>query len=203
MHVLGDADSFSVNFYDGSSNEATLVGYDRLTDIAVIKCDRKDLKSITFASHEPVIGSRAIAIGNPYGYTWSMSAGVVSGLSRSLFTQDGMMIPNLIQTDNFINPVLNMVTGGQMYTLQDVAGFASAFISSLVNFFIMAFVLFCLLKGVNKLVSLGVKEKPAAAPTTKKCPYCFTEIDIHATRCPNCTSELPKEEEAAKAPAEA
>ncbi len=106
-------------------------------------------------------------------------------------------------TDNFINPVLNMVTGGQMYTLQDVAGFASAFISSLVNFFIMAFVLFCLLKGVNKLVSLGVKEKPAAAPTTKKCPYCFTEIDIHATRCPNCTSELPKEEEAAKAPAEA
>ena len=104
MHVLGDADSFSVNFYDGNSSEATLVGYDRLTDIAVIKCDRKDLKSITFASHEPVIGSRAIAIGNPYGYTWSMSAGVVSGLSRSLFTQDGMMIPNLIQTDNFINP---------------------------------------------------------------------------------------------------
>ncbi len=98
-------------------------------------------------------------------------------------------------TDNFINPILNVCTGGQMYTLQDVAGFASAFISSLFNFFIMAFVLFCLLKGVNKLVSLGKKEEPAA-PTTKKCPFCMSEIDIAATRCPHCTSEIPEEAEA-------
>lgn len=98
-------------------------------------------------------------------------------------------------TDNFINPILNVCTGGQMYTLQDVAGFASAFISSLFNFLIMAFVLFCLLKGVNKLVSLGKKEEPAA-PTTKKCPFCMSEIDIAATRCPHCTSEIPEEAEA-------
>ena len=98
-------------------------------------------------------------------------------------------------TDNFINPLLNVCTGGQMYTLQDVAGFASAFISSLFNFLIMAFVLFCLLKGVNKLVSLGKKEEPAA-PTTKKCPFCMSEIDIAATRCPHCTSEIPEEAEA-------
>ena len=98
-------------------------------------------------------------------------------------------------TDNFINPILNVCTGGQMYTLQDVAGFASAFISSLFNFLIMAFVLFCLLKGVNKLMSLGKKEEPAA-PTTKKCPFCMSEIDIAATRCPHCTSEIPEEAEA-------
>ena len=93
-------------------------------------------------------------------------------------------------TDNFINPILNVVTGGRLYSLQDVAGFASAFLSSLVNFFIMAFVLFCLLKGVNKLMSLGNRPEAETAPTTKKCPYCMSEIDIAATRCPHCTSQL-------------
>ena len=93
-------------------------------------------------------------------------------------------------TDNFINPILNVVTGRRLYSLQDVAGFASAFLSSLVNFFIMAFVLFCLLKGVNKLMSLGKKPEAETAPTTKKCPYCMSEIDIAATRCPHCTSQL-------------
>lgn len=96
-------------------------------------------------------------------------------------------------TDNFINPILNLVTGGQTYTLQDVAGFASAFLSSLVNFLIMAFVLFCLLKGINKLITLGHKKEEAPAVTVKKCPYCKTEIAIDATRCPHCTSELAVE----------
>ena len=93
-------------------------------------------------------------------------------------------------TDNFINPILNFVTGAETYTLQNVAGFASSFVSELVNFFIMAFVLFCLLKGVNKLMSLGKKPEAETAPTTKKCPYCMSESDIAATRCPHCTSQL-------------
>ena len=96
-------------------------------------------------------------------------------------------------TDNFINPILNLVTGGQTYTLQDVAGFASAFLSSLVNFLIMAFVLFCLLKGINKLITLGHKKEEVPAVTVKKCPYCKTEIAIDTTRCPHCTSELAVE----------
>lgn len=103
-HVLGDDEKIMVNFYDGLSMEAVLIGSDSLTDIAVIKTARDDLVPISFSEHEAVIGSRAIAIGHPYGYTWSMSAGVVSGLGRSVFTPDGMIIPNLIQTDNFINP---------------------------------------------------------------------------------------------------
>lgn len=92
-------------------------------------------------------------------------------------------------TDNFIQPILNVLTGGATYTMADVAGFASSFISSVVNFFIMAFILFCLLKAVNKAMSLGKKEEPAA-PTKKICPYCMSEIDIKATRCPHCTSEV-------------
>ena len=71
-------------------------------------------------------------------------------------------------TDNFINPILSLVTGAATYTLQDVAGFASSFISALVNFLIMAFVLFCLLKAVNRLASIGRKEEAPAAPATKK-----------------------------------
>lgn len=93
-------------------------------------------------------------------------------------------------TDNFINPILNFVTGAETYTLQNVAGFASSFVSELVNFFIMAFVLFLLLKGMNKLVALGKKPEAPAAPTAKVCPFCQSEIAINATRCPHCTSEL-------------
>ena len=93
-------------------------------------------------------------------------------------------------TDNFINPILSLVTGAATYTLQDVAGFASSFISALVNFLIMAFVLFCLLKAVNRLASIGRKEEAPAAPATQKCPYCLSEVPIGASRCPHCTSEL-------------
>ena len=94
-------------------------------------------------------------------------------------------------TDNFINPILNFFTGGKIYSLQDIAGFASAFISSVVNFLIMAFILFCLLKMFNRLMSIGKKEEPIV-PTTKICPYCQSEIHIQASRCPHCTSQLEK-----------
>ena len=95
-------------------------------------------------------------------------------------------------TDNFINPILNELTGAASYTWQDVGGFASAFLSAVVNFIIMAFILFCLMRGINKLLIIGKKPEAPAAPTTKKCPYCKTEIDIEATRCPHCTSQLEK-----------
>ena len=94
-------------------------------------------------------------------------------------------------TENFVNPILQLVLGGATYTMADVAGFAGNFITAVVNFFITALVLFCLLKAVNKMLTLGHKKEEApAAPTTKKCPYCMSEIDIAATRCPHCTSEL-------------
>ncbi|MBQ6570466.1 MAG: large conductance mechanosensitive channel protein MscL [Clostridia bacterium] len=65
-----------------------------------------------------------------------------------------------------------------------------SFITAVINFIIMALVIFFLVKGINKLTSLGKKKAEPAAPTTKKCPFCQSEIDIKASRCPHCTSEI-------------
>ena len=96
-------------------------------------------------------------------------------------------------TDNFINPILNVLTGGKIYSMEDIAGFASNFLSAVVNFLIMALILFCLLKAINKLMNFNKKEEPKEK-TTKVCPFCQSEISIKATRCPHCTSVLEKEE---------
>jgi len=64
------------------------------------------------------------------------------------------------------------------------------FINSIVTFLIIAAALFFLVKIVNRM--RREKETPPPAPTTKECPFCFTLIPIRATRCPNCTSELPR-----------
>lgn len=92
-------------------------------------------------------------------------------------------------TDNFITPILNFITGQATYGMKDIAGFGSNFLASVVNFVIMAFILFCLMRGINKLMSVGKKEE-VADPVTKVCPFCKSEIAIDATRCPHCTSEL-------------
>lgn len=81
-------------------------------------------------------------------------------------------------TKEVINPELSLKYG--------------AFITAIINFVIMAFVIFLIVKFVNKLMNIGKKkevEEPKA-PTTKKCPYCMSEIAIEATRCPHCTSEI-------------
>ncbi len=93
-------------------------------------------------------------------------------------------------TDNFINPLISFITGQARYTGADVAGFASAFLGAVINFIILAFILFCLIRAMNKAASLGKKKEEHAAPTTKICPYCKSEIPIEATRCAHCTSEL-------------
>ncbi len=119
---------------------------------------------------------------------------------------------------NIFNPLIGLLTGnvdlndalkltlvkevldetGKVVT-PEVAVKFGAFISSLFNFLIMAFVVFLFVKALNKLRTLSdkllkQKEKEAeaapAAPTTKVCPYCKSEIAIDATRCPHCTSEL-------------
>lgn len=66
------------------------------------------------------------------------------------------------------------------------------FFTAVINFLTTAFVLFCLVKLVNVLNKRFAKKEEAAPkpPTTKKCPYCYSEIPIKATRCPHCTSEL-------------
>lgn len=96
-------------------------------------------------------------------------------------------------TDNFITPIISLV-GGTRYSWEQINGFVSSFVGTVVNFLIMAFILFCLLKAVNKLMALGKKPEAPAAPTTKKCPYCCSEIPIEAVKCAHCASDLPETE---------
>ena len=103
-------------------------------------------------------------------------------------------------TENFITPVittvLSLIGGAPLYTAAEWYGFASNFLSAIFNFFITALVLFLLLKAMNKLMELGKKkDEEPAAPTTKKCPYCLSEIPVEATRCPHCTSQLEESKE--------
>ncbi len=65
-----------------------------------------------------------------------------------------------------------------------------AFLMTIINFLIIAFFVFLLVKGINKLRDMSKKEEAAAEPTSKVCPFCKSEIHIEASRCPHCTSKL-------------
>lgn len=98
-------------------------------------------------------------------------------------------------TDDIISPLIGLFARTDfsewVLTVSGVEIRYGAFITSVINFVIMAFLIFLLVKGMNKLAQLGRKkeeEEKAAAPTTKVCPYCRSEIPLAATRCPRCTS---------------
>lgn len=97
-------------------------------------------------------------------------------------------------TENFINPIIGCIGGaevqGKIHLLGDNYINYGAFITAVINFVIMAFVIFLLMKGINALMAIGKKKEEPAHAKTKKCPYCKSEIDIEATRCPHCTSVL-------------
>lgn len=89
----------------------------------------------------------------------------------------------------FLNPILEslpkMENGGTGF-----AGSLISFAAIVVEFLLTALILFAIVKAANAAKNLKKKEEAPAAPTTKKCPFCCSEIDIKATRCPHCTSEL-------------
>jgi large conductance mechanosensitive channel protein len=106
-------------------------------------------------------------------------------------------------TDNIIQPILNCFAApGADGASKLVIHFKrlnmpiGQFISDILNFILMAFIIFMIVKGINKLRTLGKKPEPEAAPTTKVCPFCKSEISIEAVKCPHCTSDLPIEEPA-------
>ena len=104
-HVVGKGTDFIVRLYDGSVRSAVLIGSDALSDIAVLKADYGNLKAIEFGSSENLIpGSSVYAIGHPYGYSWSLASGIVSGLERMVTADNGAIIPSMIQTDALVNP---------------------------------------------------------------------------------------------------
>ncbi len=115
-------------------------------------------------------------------------------------------------TDDFINPLIASIGGVEVagmiklpwvdYTGLDTEAATALslnyghFITAIINFLIMALCIFLMVKAVNKLMNIGKKPEEEAAPTTKTCPFCKSEIAIEATKCPCCTSDLPEEEAA-------
>ena len=93
-------------------------------------------------------------------------------------------------TENFLQPLLNFVFGAADENWS-IGGAVSAFLTAVVTFIITAFVLFCIIKAVNKLASLKNRGK-TSEPDTKVCPYCLSDIPAGASRCPNCTSVLER-----------
>lgn len=105
-HVVENADELVVTLHDGTTYKATLVGTDPSTDIALLKIDAKNLKTIPFGNSEDLrLGEWVLAIGNPYGLTSTVTAGIVSAKGRSLGVLPSQMgIESFIQTDAAVNP---------------------------------------------------------------------------------------------------
>lgn len=127
------------------------------------------------------------------GNVMDMAVGVIIG---GAFTA----IVNSLVND-LLNPLLGLLTGGVDFSSlsitigrgEDPAVFAyGAFISAVINFLLIALVLFLVIKAMNK-IHIRKKEEAAKAPETKVCPFCRTEIHLEAMRCPHCTSVLTDE----------
>lgn len=124
------------------------------------------------------------------GNVMDMAVGVIIG---GAFTA---IVTSLV--NDILMPVLSLVTGGLDFTsLCIVLGEGEnaatlnygAFIAAIINFLLIAFVIFLLVKMINNFSRKKKEEEPAPV-TTKTCPFCKEEISIDATRCPHCTSEL-------------
>lgn len=141
------------------------------------------------------------------GNVVDLAVGVIIGAAF------GKIVTSLV--NDMIMPIIGLITGGKNFNEQflilrlpenvekaAVTSIATAtelnvttfnygaFITSIIDFIIVAFVIFLMVKGINKLSSINKKEEAPAEPTTKKCSYCLSEINIKATRCAHCTSEL-------------
>jgi len=105
-HVVAKAQKIVVTMTDGQKVDATLVGRDPRSDLAIIKVPPKAVQAVAILGDSDTIrpGQKAIAIGNPFGLSHTLTTGVVSALKRSIQTEDGIQIENLIQTDAAINP---------------------------------------------------------------------------------------------------
>ncbi|WP_027437428.1 large conductance mechanosensitive channel protein MscL [Lachnospira multipara] len=125
------------------------------------------------------------------GNVMDMAVGVIIGAAF------GNIVTAL--TKDFINPLINSIGGanfgGKIHLPWTGTGENAQyllwgdFLTQVINFVIMAFCIFVMVKAVNKLMSIGKKEE-VSDPTEKTCPYCQSKISIKATRCPHCTSQL-------------
>ena len=128
------------------------------------------------------------------GNVMDMAVGIIIG---GAFTA---IVNSLV--DDIISPLLGLIGGGNFDTLSVQIGgvtlFYGKFITAIINFILIALVLFLIIKAMNKAREAGEKlvkknkEEEAPEPTEKECPFCKSMIPIGATRCPHCTSELTK-----------
>lgn len=130
-HVVDGADKLEVLFNDNSSYDAKIIGTDEASDLALIKVDAKDLTPITFGDSETVkIGEWVLAVGNPFGFNSTVTAGIVSAKARSLGQnhKGNLSIESFIQTDAALNPGNS---GGALVNLKgELIGINSAIYSN-------------------------------------------------------------------------
>jgi large conductance mechanosensitive channel len=98
-------------------------------------------------------------------------------------------------TTNILTPVLEIFTGKNNFENMHASVLGAdikfgAFITSVIDFLIMAFVVFLLVKFVNKIMTISKKPAAPEPPKTRECPFCMTVINIKATKCPACTSDI-------------
>ncbi len=103
--------------------------------------------------------------------------------------------------NDLIMPLFSLILGGLDFTIFNIPLGSGpdapslnmgTFIAAVVNFILIALVIFLLIKAINSMRSKVKHSEPEAAPTTKICPFCRSEISIDAVKCPYCTSDLPK-----------
>jgi large conductance mechanosensitive channel len=121
--------------------------------------------------------------------------GIISSLVADVIMPPiGLMLGNVDFTNLFMTLREGAKAAGPYASLADAkaAGAVTVnigvFINTIISFLIVAFAMFLVIRGLNRMKREA--PAPAAAPTTKECPFCFTAIPIKAKRCPNCTSQL-------------